>query len=67
MSEYSAVRKGHLKLKGKAGSQFKKKFKRKRDDTSHHQTLEPGEMKHGSKVVKLVISCFIQLRFVFFR
>lgn len=47
MSEYSSVRGGQLKLKGKAGSQFKKKkSKRKRDSLSEHTAAE-GDLKHG--------------------
>lgn len=48
MSEYSAVRGGQLKLKGKAGSQFKKKkSKRKRGDSASERTGALGELKHG--------------------
>ena len=48
MSEYSAVRGGQLKLKGKAGSQFrKKKSKRKRGDSTSERTGALGELKHG--------------------
>lgn len=47
MSEsYSSVR-GQLKLKGKAGSQFKKKKKRKRGDSSNERTVREGDLKHG--------------------
>lgn len=47
MSEYSAVKGGQLKLKGKAGKKFKKKSKRKREDSSSDLTSASGELKHG--------------------
>lgn len=48
MSEYSAVRGGQLKLKGKAGSQLKKKkSKRKRGYSLLDQEFAAGELKHG--------------------
>jgi hypothetical protein len=48
MSEYTAVRGGQLKLKGKAGSQFKrKKSKRKRGDSTSERSVAAGDLKHG--------------------
>lgn len=45
--DYSAVRGGQLLLKGKAGKQFKKKKKRKREQSLSDPTLTSGELKHG--------------------
>lgn len=51
-AEYSAVsvKGGKLRLKGGAGSQLKKKSKRKRNRASRDQEYAEGELKHGENL-----------------